>query len=743
MYKENDLNKAKSVLFLFLIAISISLIWSRHIELTLADSGQNLTYMNWFKNPDLYQNSLLGSTHKYIFSVFYLMLGALGKYIDPIAVLYVVFFLTNFLAALSIFLLAVTFFKNEYVGYISVLILVPNKALGTGLGGSAAFGAGVFPGLFTIPFLLFAITLFLKERYVLAFFLTGIMFNFHGSHAIAVAFMFGLYCLLNFEEIGIKTLLLSMTVFFIGAIPLLCWMLSSETPVTGALETDQWLKLVRLRVSGHCFPFMWSVKKYLDFLPFAILFFLVANFKKPEKTERQVHILCLGILILCIIGTVFTEIIPITLIIKLTLFRNTRFFIIFAAILGSNYIVEKWQIGGIQKALALTLLIALFILSTKLLYPVLSVLILFEHRKKSKPYIGSLFVVLMILSMYSWQALRFQSNVWYFVSASLVCILLFKFIKWKALRYQETAFFIIVGASLISLIPFGFYKFGTPSRYKKLTAMKDVQLWLKDNTPQDKLIMTPPLTRMWSGFSRRGVFMNWVDLNYPIYIPHLGKETIKRANEYVGDIFKFTTRASAINAFIEAYNLWQASDFQRIANKYGCSVAIIRKPRKLPFKLLYKNKYFHVYSLNEFSELVDHALHSNGTEIEFSSKCRSGFGPANAIDGIDILENKKNYTAFARDSYPNIMVLKLKEATHIEMIEIGWYRPKYYAEDFKLSYFDGKMWREITHVEDNEFDPGGIFEYTLKERIVAEKIRLEVYKAAGKNRLLLNRISIY
>lgn len=238
--------------------------------------------------------------------------------------------------------------------------------------------------------------------------------------------------------------------------------------------------------------------------------------------------------------------------------------------------------------------------------------------------------------------------------------------------------------------------------------------------------------------------MNWVDLNYPIYLPHLGKETIKRANEYVGDIFKFTTKASAMNAFKEAYNSWQASDFQRIANKYGCSVAVIRKPRRLPFKLLYKNDYYHVYSLNEFSELVDHALHSNGTEIEYSSKCHSNNnGPLKAIDGIDIIEDEKNYTAFARDSFPNIIVLKLKKATPIEMIEIGWYRPKYYAEDFKLSYFDGKMWREITRVKGNKFDPGGIFEYILKEIIVAEKVKLEVYKAAKQDRLLLNRISIY
>jgi len=349
----------------------------------------------------------------------------------------------------------------------------------------------------------------------------------------------------------------------------------------------------------------------------------------------------------------------------------------------------------------------------------------------------------MILSIYTWQVLGFRRNEWVFWGIITAGLFLIEFVKQRSLRYQKATSFVIVSVSLISLIPFGFYEFGTPSRYERLKAIKDVQLWLKDSTPQDKLIMTPPKTRMWSGFSHRGVFMNWVDLNYPIYLPHLGKETIKRANEYVGDIFKFTTRASAINAFMEAYNSWQASDFQRIANKYGCSVAIIRKPRRLPFKLLYKNSYFHIYSLSEFSELVDHALHSNGTEIEFSSKCRSGFGPANAIDGIDILENKKNYTAFARDSYPNIMVLKLKEATPIEMIEIGWYRPKYYAEDFNLSYFDGNMWQEITRVKENRFDPGGIFEYILKEKVVAEKVKLEVYRAAGQDRLLMNRISVY
>lgn len=600
--------------------------------------------MNWFKNPSLYQNSLLGSTHKYIFSGFYPMLGVLGKYFDPIAVLYVVFFLTNFLAVLSIFLLAVTLFKNEYVGYISVLILVVNKALGTGLGGSAAFGAGVFSGLFAITILLFAITLFLKERYVLAFFLTGVMFNFHGSHAVAIGFIFGLYCLLNFKVIGIKILLQSMAVFLIGALPLLCWMLSTETPATVALETDQWLKLVRLRVSGHCFPFMWSVKKYLNFLPFVLLFFLAANFKKPDKTEHKVQILCLGILILCIIGIVFTEIIPIVPIIKLTLFRNTRFFIIFAAICGSNYIVEKWKIGGIQKVLALALLIVLFTLSIKLLYLVLAVLLLFEHRKKSKLYLGLLSVVLIILSVYSWQVLRFQRNGGYFLSISLVCILLFEFVKWKALRYQKTAFLIIASVLLVSLISFGFYRFKSPSKIEELRATKDVQLWLKDNTPQNKLIMTHPRTRMWSGFSHRGVFMNWVDLNYPIYVPHLGEETIKRANEYVGNIFNFPTQASAIYAFENAYNSWQVEDFERIASKYGISHAVVYAGKRLVFEEVYKNEYFSVYDLSKkvfkkvsikiylpnssFEELNENGFPSHwnhmGNELSVAKKANEG-----------------------------------------------------------------------------------------------------------------------
>lgn len=62
---------------------------------------------------------------------------------------------------------------------------------------------------------------------------------------------------------------------------------------------------------------------------------------------------------------------------------------------------------------------------------------------------------------------------------------------------------------------------------------------------------------------------------------------------------------------------------------------------------------------------------------------------------------------------------------------------------FQLSYFDGEMWREITRVPNNKFNPGGIFEYDIKDKMVAEKIKLEVYKAAGPEQSLLNRISVY
>ena len=308
----------------------------------------------------------------------------------------------------------------------------------------------------------------------------------------------------------------------------------------------------------------------------------------------------------------------------------------------------------------------------------LAVLLLLEYRNVNKLFLGLCSTALILLSLYSWQVLKFPKNAWWFLCISLGCILLLEVIKNSGLRFKKNILVALVGASLISLIPLGFYSFTFPAKYDELRAIKDVQLWLKENTSKDKLIMTPPNTRMWSGFSHRGVFMNWVDLNYPIYVPHLGEETIKRANEYVGDILKFPTQASAIFAFENAYNSWQAADFERISSEYGISHAIVYKDRKLAFKKVYGNDLLSIYDLNSkvFTEVL--------TKIEFpnsrfqrvdetgSPSCWGNIG--NMLSVIKNVDETGNICCVTTENKVNSWLFSGKESLKTPPINGGDYR---------------------------------------------------------------------
>ena len=130
------------------------------------------------------------------------------------------------------------------------------------------------------------------------------------------------------------------------------------------------------------------------------------------------------------------------------------------------------------------------------------------------------------------------------------------------------------------------------------------------------------------------VFLNFKNLIAPIYNPNLGEETIKRASEYVEDIFSFPTGGSTIYALVNAYNSWQAEDFERIASKYGVSHAVVYPGKKLAFEKVYENEHFGVYDLNNriFNETL--------TKIDLPNSSFEKFDENDIPLHWDTIENK-------------------------------------------------------------------------------------------------------
>jgi len=588
-------------LLLLGLGIFLSIMWAGNLRSWMIWDGQTMIHMRWVRDHNLYQGSLIGDTFSYMYSAHFLLMGLIGLWVDPMVALHAEAFLCNCLIVLAVWALATTLFQRKAVGYVACLLVLLHKASSFALAGAGGLGAAAFPHTTSIstPILLFAITLLLKERYLLASVLVGLAFDFHGSYAAFVGFAFAVYLLTHIRQVGIRKTVQCGLAAALPVLPLFVWMALVRPPTGGRLSTDQWLALTRLRSSGHAYPFTWRELEYLRFMLVANLYLLGAIQERPNKRLRALNVLSLGIVLLCAIGLVFIEFIPIPMVIKLTVFRSTIFLVAFALIVGANYVVSLWEAGGLRRWLGAGIGLTLLFTEVKLIGVLLTLGWLEQFLRRRRWWQG---IFVGLSAVFAWRAWTLSPMDWAVEWPRLAAGVVALLVQWLVERYgrrprlRRYAPLALTAAALVVLAPLGVYE-RLPHRKEMIASMEDTQLWLRDYTPTDQLVLTPPNYRMWSAFSERGVFCNLVDLSNPIYVPHLGQETLRRVSEYVDDILQFPTLSTATYAVGNAYVSWPSSRFAQIAEQYNVSVAVVDRRSPLAFERVYENDLFAVYDL--------------------------------------------------------------------------------------------------------------------------------------------------
>ncbi len=539
----------------FFIAVFLNIAWGGTLDYHLSYNSNLLPGLQWGQDNTLYQNDLMQRTFEHNYSFHYLLPFWLAKIIPINAVLWALFLIQNFLGVYAVYYLAVYLFKKNSVGYLSIFLLFPGLALRWALGGSAPFGLNIFPGLFTIPFLLFSLLCFLKKKYLPAFILLGLMFNFHGSHTVFVLCMFTFYLLFHFGEFDKKLLLKCYTAFAVGALPLLIWIFLDKTPTSGLLSREDWILFTRIRRSHHSYPFGFGL---LQWEPFFCLLALTpfAWLARPGKDKQSViNYFIYAIIFMMVIGTVFTELIPIVPIVKFTFFRSSRFFVIFLLIYFANFVVGIFRRGRlIEQALVMIPLLIVSNLNYQqgvggngylsfLALLSVSLGFLAQHfypRLRIKrwkiptltvvftvlfPVLMSLyFFVIKPLPLYAKYPVLSLYRVRLLTLASFWLALLLTAVFWKnRLRKQATA-----AALVITLVATSVFLLWQRPLSKDAQAWRALQVWVSENTPKDSRFLIPPYKRGFRSYSRRGVYITWFDADFLSYMPFLGQETVRR-----------------------------------------------------------------------------------------------------------------------------------------------------------------------------------------------------------------------
>lgn len=269
-------------------------------------------------------------------------LGLLSTHIDLPILFYILVILSVSGSVIAIYLISNKLFNNNLVSLISVYLTLFGPF--TGLGGSQLVLGCLVPSVLTFTIILFALNFLLVDRYYLAFALLGLSAIIHPLLSILALSIFTIQLITPLVRTKIPQLFKCLTVYFLlGSIGLLPVILSASNSSSMLVAET----IAFIRHPHHYCPFNFSVKSYLLFSVIIILFILLIylRFTPIDKKQHNVVIsFSVTILIMCLIGTIFVEILPVPIVIKMQLFRITPILVLFAHIYISNMIITLGSI---------------------------------------------------------------------------------------------------------------------------------------------------------------------------------------------------------------------------------------------------------------------------------------------------------------------------------------------------------------------------------------------------------------
>ena len=539
---------------LIILALTFFSILIKGYVFGFADHGLYLTFVLKIAHPELFPNDIYLMTLNNFPSYFYRSIGLAMKIFDfNIYHLRVMFLLAHIIFRYffiwAFYRLAMCLFSDKKTAILSIILFLGcSKIIGAG----ESIALPIFGhGEVATPILLLSAVFFMKERYFLALMLVGFTVNIHPLQSFDFLAMFIFYFLYRYRKIALKTIFISVGVFFLFALPTL--ILSIKNPFPLAVK-PLWFHIQLLRHPHHMFPFTWAKLKWLYLIGFLSLYLRALPEEKNEKFVKA-KLFMMGLLFLFIIGTGASVINQFPFILRLQLPRVTTVFVLFGIIFITRYLVG--------------------ILSTD-----------------KTDDINKFLVLGMIFSLFA--------NWISFFTLFFMCHLIFTLIPVKLpvikLKKKTLIFAFSVLACLV-FISVGRHAYTIKLKYWDLLKhWREVQVWANKNTFQDKLFITPLNLNGFRLFSQRGIVSDFKSGGNSLFNPEYGYLWWERMKDFgiKEDISNIDLTDVAKSVGI-IYNNLTEEQVKLIAKKYRAEYFVTASEKKYNFKLLYSNPTFKVY----------------------------------------------------------------------------------------------------------------------------------------------------
>jgi len=595
--KIRQIKMSASLILLLLFLFATAQVLFRGYEFAVNDHAIEIPFIKKNMDGGLYPDDPMVDTRGK-FVTFYTWIPAILTMMtnNMEIVFFALQMLAFFLVAVMIYYLGLQLSNDRVSALMALILIFPKKFV---LGGSSIHITSFVPSFSILPIALLAIYLFLDNRYVFAYVIIGLSFNYHALVSLYVFGMFTLYSVVHVRQIGIKRLGKSIGLCLLCASPVIIWMLAVSSPMP-----EGWIKLMRIRSSHHSFPLSWKTPLYIDYL----LFIALASLSLLTPPEKRYHskILFFGaaIALMCGMGLVFAEILPIKFVIKAQLFRSTNFLTLFMLIYLANYFRRSWSDSSIHKFAIVASVLILFFKASYFNY-ILLVLILFliaelNARRQTalswKPIAIAVFITSVLLlrvfaphssfpKTFSFDPItdfinKFLENQWTVMAicSAILLYVLGYLIKpgFKKIRGIGIA---LVTVSIFAVMLPGVFRHFHPSGRNK-SSWREAQFWAKNNTQKSDTFITPPYMTGFRIFSERPIVGENKDGTQQYFDSEYGTLWWERMNDL---------------GMGKEFDKLDQEGLARIANKYGAKYIVVPASKELNLRIAHQNSGYKIY----------------------------------------------------------------------------------------------------------------------------------------------------
>ena len=574
--RDSGLSRVEGATLALLVALAgIELVGYR-----FGDSNQGITVpiLKRFMDPSLYRWDAMVATGDRFPTVFYSLLAPLLPGTDWVPAAFFALYVFSIAAALAGVYRIGRWCGGFEAGVLALLIAIPVR---NGIANEALYRVQFSHSHLASALVIWCLAWFLEGRRLLPLLALSIGAYVHALYSIYVLVPCLMVVLLERKGVGTRTTLVRLAAGIVPLVPFVVKAFLQRTPMTA-----EWLELLRIRSAHHSFPSFFG--EQLAAGAFLMALGVLALSRLPEEKRRLLAVFFAGFALLFAIGTLFTESWPLKLVLQMQPHRCWRFLMLILYGLAATSVVEGWRAGGLARAAAVVTGLILVNPQFEPLLP-LAVVVTAAFGRPTPPPWARFLAVGILVALANWDrpnlaflpeeypvyALNNPTVIAAFALA--IAVLVARELAGSARRV------VAVAAALATVFWLGPTAYARKRPKWETGAWREVQDWVRLNTPKDAVLLTPPQEAGFRVFSERSVVGEWKDGTQQYFDSDFATEWAARMN------------AVGPAGFVQLPDATLAE----IARRFRASYIVIPPRRKRPgLTEVYRNGHYAVYTLS-------------------------------------------------------------------------------------------------------------------------------------------------